>query len=475
MSDATRPRLKPFLQTARNRYSRLLAPDSGAATAASDASLERLAILMNDKDIAGPAATAQDLIPAGYTYFGQFIDHDMTHDTSALADYTGELKPEELPNYRTCALNLENTYGEGPGSRDSALYEDDNVSFSLGRFDDGSACDVPLDDGAGGCLGRPLAADPRNLENALVRQVHTLFLKLHNIAADNLIHSSIHDRFAAARQRVTHQYQWLVRHDFLPRICDPLVYKKIITDSDPLIDWGNRFSIPVEFAQAAFRFGHSMVRSEYGLGPTNVSVNIRTLLKGKDATGPLHANQKIKWARFLQAGDASAGAELAMPINTSIIPEFFSLSSEEIKTFVRVKPGPREIFALPLRTMKRGAMLRLPSGQRAAEAFGEHELWPGSQAWANLVDCGLRDSTPLWYYILLEAEIKAGGARLGPLGSRIIAEVIEGALWANPRSFLRQYGRYWKPPPWRTPLGMKPIGSLYDLAVVTGLAESSGN
>lgn len=431
---------------------------------------------MKGKDIPGPTAPARDLIPAGYTYFGQFIDHDMTYDTSALADYTSDLKPEELPNCRTHALNLENIYGEGPGSRDSALYEDDNVSFRLGQCDDGSVCDVPLDHCAAGHQGRPLAADPRNLENALVRQVHTLFLKLHNIAQKNLNGPySIHDRFATARRIITHQYQWLVRHDFLPRICDPGVYKSIVTDADPLIDWGNRFSVPVEFAQAAFRFGHSMVRSSYSLGPNGEPVNITKLLGGKHTTGPLSANNRMNWASFFKPEAAAARAELAMPINTSIIPEFFGLSKAEIEMFVRVKPPPHEVFALPLRTMKRGAMLRLPSGQKAAEAFGECEIWNGSQTWAHLVECNLQTNTPLWYYILLEAETNAGGARLGPLGSRIIAEVIEGALWANPQSFLRQYGRYWKPPPWETAQGKCSIASLYDLALVAGLAQSRLN
>lgn len=459
-------RLRPFKQTSRDRYSRLLSPDPESTQVATDSRLGQLAIRMRDKKILGPAAPAQDLIPAGYTYFGQFIDHDMTYDTSALADYAGELKPEELRNHRARWLNLDNLYGDGPGSRDGELYEDDNLSFRLGQSDDGSVVDVPLATSD----SRPLAADPRNLENVLVRQVHALFLKLHNVAASQTMGpSSIHDRFTQAKQRVTQQYQWLVRHDFLPRVCDPIVYKSVITDADPLIDWDHRFSIPVEFSQAAFRFGHSMVRSGYGLGVGH-TVNIVDLLGARNRTGPLLARHRIDWGHFLNPPAGARNVEFAMPINTSIIPEFFDLPPDTIRAFVRLKNTDAQPFSLPFRTMKRGAMACLPSGQKACSAFRERAIWKGTEAWADLFELKLDQNIPLWYYILLEAELNGGGVRLGPLGSRIIIEVVEAALWSNPQSFLRQHGRHWRPPAWKTPQGMLYIESFFDVARATGTA-----
>jgi len=449
----------------------MLPPDSETAQAATDSRLECLAYSMRDKQM-GPLPP--QAIPAGYTYFGQFIDHDLTYDTSALPDHGIETTPQETVNFRRMALNLENIYGDGPGSRDSRLYADDNFSFRLGEAS--GACgvvDVPLDEvPLDPSLRRALAADPRNLENALVRQVHAMFLKLHNIAVKEVKGVvSAHDRFTKARQRVCHQYQWLVRHDFLARLCDDVVYESIVKYADPLMDWNCHFSIPVEFAQAAFRFGHSMVRSRYTLGGDNV-VPLLKLFGGKDSTGPLSCEHTINWTDFLlPEGARDVNPEIAMRIDTGIIPELFDIPSYALKAFVQLR-RKEATFALPLRTMKRGVASRLPSGQNARRALHERGISNGDDAWADLRKCGLQENTPLWYYILLEAEINEAGLRLGPVGSRLVAEVIEGALWANPESFLRQYGRKWSPEPWRTENhGKRLIRCLHDVAVVVGLAD----
>ena len=102
--------------------------------------------------------------------------------------------------------------------------------------------------------------------------------------------------------------------------------------------------------------------------------------------------------------------------------------------------------------------LGLPSGQAVAEhlrdvireaPLGEDELWPGTQ---------LRGKAPLWYYVLKEAEVRGGGRRLGPIGGRIVGEVILGLLGVReagskaaagavgPRSYLHASGaRGWRP------------------------------
>jgi hypothetical protein len=426
-----------------------------------------------------------DGVPAGYTYFGQFIDHDLTYDTSALPEDGVETRPEETLNFRRKGLILENIYGNGPGSRDSNLYEEDNASFRLGLASgdcgsgDRPVFDVPLDEICkDNSSRRALAADPRNLENMLVRQVHAMFLKLHNIAVAQIPERfPPHCRFSKARRRVCHQYQWLVRHDFLSRFCEDRVYTSVVTQADPLVDWNGRFSIPVEFAQAAFRFGHSMVRSRYTLGPNNDLVDLPLLFGGKNTTGPLSCGHVINWTNFLlpEGSEIIFGInpEVAFRIDTSIIPELFEIPAFALKAFVQVKDNKADdVPALPFRTMKRGVASLLPSGQKARQALSEREFSTGGCAWANLRDCELEENTPLWYYILLEAEISEAGLRLGPVGSRLVAEVIEGVLWANPESFLRQYGRGWSPEPWPTKNhGERSIECLHDLAIVVGLAD----
>ena len=59
-------------------------------------------------------------------------------------------------------------------------------------------------------------------------------------------------------------------------------------------------------------------------------------------------------------------------------------------------------------------------------------------------DAGLEHSTPLWYYVLKEAEIVADGLHLGPVGGRIVAEVFLGLLQTDPGSYLATTPR-WPP------------------------------
>ncbi|MEY2507668.1 MAG: hypothetical protein QOH01_1997 [Verrucomicrobiota bacterium] len=392
-------------------------------------------------------------IPAAYTYFGQFIDHDLTSEAYTPAD-SGPLEPRDLPNLRRHWLNLDCLYGDTPG-KDANIYEDDEVSFRVGN----PLFDVPL---GADCI--PRVADHRNLENPLVRQVHAMFLLLHNAALTEIpgsLPASV--RLRAARRRVCHQYQWLVRHDFLPMICEPDTYASILNGA--LIDWDGRFSIPTEFARAAFRFGHSMVRDSYTLtAPTNFS--LKCLLRVKP-TRPLRRGMAIRWGTF--AGPSSS--EHAARINTEIACELFHVPDHSVRLYRSIARETGEI-ALPWLTLRRGVAALLPCGQTVTEILGTKPIDPNPDLWANLAAVQLEKETPLWYYLLLEAASLEDGRCLGPVGSRIIAETIEGALWANPDSYLRCYGRDWLPEPWldRSSGRWRQIVNLYDLAVVVGLA-----
>jgi hypothetical protein len=409
---------------------------------------------MRDKPLQGPAPP-QGKIPAGYTYFGQFIDHDLTDEDFAPEGVQTE--PTATRNRRRTFLNLETLYGDGPGSTTAGgLY--DGVSFRLGEatFRE-KIFDVPLN----GVSKKPEVADDRNLENAILRQIHAMFLKLHNVAAKTL-------PFEDARLRVRHQYQWLVRNDFLFRVCDRTTLLSVL--KEPLVDWNGRFSIPVEFAQAAFRFGHSMVREEYLLGEKAKPVCLRKLFGGKDSTGALSSKYGVDWSKFL----SKRATQFAMAINTNIVAPLFEIPGPTHRLFTAFAKTHQPIV-LPYTTMKRGVASRLPSGQAVRAVLGAPGIPPtqgGIDLWSDLIKCGLQEHTPLWYYILLEAQsTKGNGLRLGPVGSLLVAEVIEGALWANPDSYLRQHGRDWKPDCWPTRHGDIEIRSLYDVAIVADLAE----
>ena len=57
---------------------------------------------------------------------------------------------------------------------------------------------------------------------------------------------------------------------------------------------------------------------------------------------------------------------------------------------------------------------------------------------------GFHERTPLWYYILKEAELQGEGRQLGGVGSRIVGEVFFGLLEGDPNSFLSMR-RDWTP------------------------------
>lgn len=57
---------------------------------------------------------------------------------------------------------------------------------------------------------------------------------------------------------------------------------------------------------------------------------------------------------------------------------------------------------------------------------------------------GLERNTPLWYYVLREAALIGGGEILGPVGGRIVGEVIIGLLQADRDSYLSA-APHWMP------------------------------
>src|ERR1041385_335351 len=383
------------------------------------------------------------MMGAAYTYFGQFIDHDLTEDRTTLRN-AGKREPDYTLNCRRHFLDLDTLYGDGPEGRESkSLYAADGYSFALGKvLTDGQEFDVPL------VHRRPQLADPRNSENVLVRQMHVMFLKLHNLIASQLpADLSPKERFKKARQQTQWQYQWLVRNDFVAQVCNKDVYLDVVTNRNYRLYWPGGFAIPVEFSQAAFRFGHSMVRPEYKLKGGMFSLQ---KLFSESKRGPIDPEMAIPWADFF------TGVERAMRIDTSIARPLFGLPRVNIRLFTNflLLAGPHQ---LPVRTLRSGAATGLPSGQcvraqlcpEASEPKPSPTCPPSYCPWKHAQELGFEEHTPLWYYILLEAETLENGLTLGVLGSRLVAEVIEGALRADPDSFVTVHPG-WQPVKWKT-------------------------
>ncbi|HET8911273.1 MAG TPA: hypothetical protein VFN23_07415, partial [Ktedonobacteraceae bacterium] len=100
-----------------------------------------------------------------------------------------------------------------------------------------------------------------------------------------------------------------------------------------------------------------------------------------------------------------------------------------------------EQHSLAYRDLVRGEALDLPSGEAIAKFIGAAPLSPEE---VGLREMGWRSETPLWFYILKEAEVRYQGEQLGAVGGRIIAEVLLGLIDSDPDSY-RNAAIEWQP------------------------------
>jgi Animal haem peroxidase len=383
---------------------------------------------------------------AGVTFFGQFLDHDMTFDTTSQLGVP--TRPDRAPNSRTPALDLDSVYGRGP-FEDPQLYDpDDRAAFKV--EDGGLFEDLPRSSAR-----TAIIADPRNDENLMIAGLHVAMLKFHNRVVEALRDDRSRSRddwravYRDARTIVTWHYQWIIVHEFLPAI----VGSALVND---ILSRGRRFyrprpgeqSIPVEFQGAAYRFGHSMVRPSYranlaGDGgkaffgfifdPAGQGQADPVDLRG----GARSARRFIGWQTFFNFGGAHA-AEVRpnKTIDTRISTPLFDLPLAAI-------PSADRPTSLPQRNLLRHLTWSIPSGQAIASAMNIRPLGASQLRELARFDVNLERSTPLWYYVLREAQVLTGGQRLAGVGARIVAEVFLGLLAVDPRSYFSQ--RRWRP------------------------------
>jgi Animal haem peroxidase len=419
-------------------------------------------------------------ITAGYTYFGQFLDHDLTFDPVSSLDRQND--PDSLVDFRTPRFDLDSIYGRGPDDA-PFLYRQDGKRMLLGRRltgndDDPHARDVPRNTPAGTEDARALVGDPRNDENVIVSQLQASFLRFHNRVADLMEDAS----FADIQRAVRWHYQWVVLHDFLPTILDSAVYHSILPHiakktnviKDPpqlLFYHPPRYSafMPIEFSTAAYRFGHSMVRPFYRLNATLPKPFLIFLI---DTTG-------IENGDVVEAGQSLAGFRAFPDVwaidwrlffpKTGVKP-VLSGSKDRVQPAYKIDtslvnplgnlPG-LDPAMLAKRNLKRGFQMGLPSGQAVAEAMGAHpipdsalrvgkatEEDSGDNPLLTTVSPAFAGNAPLWYYVLAEAqhEFKKDDTpiRLGPVGSRLVGETFVRLLLEDGQTFLRQAPN-WRP------------------------------
>ena len=483
-------------------------------------------------------------IPSGYTYFGQFIDHDITFDPTPLNAQSVDV--EALEDFRSPALNLDNVYGRGPDEQPYLYAGNDTLlpggeTFLLATGDDipgPAAPGVPVTKfdvlrlgsrtPAGGQVKKRLAVlgDKRNDENRLVAQIQATMIAFHNrvMRTDSMIARATAQgdnalfRFRAAVDIVRWHYQWLVLWDYLDRrLLKPATVTRVLNPGGtPRLSAYLKLDakypyMPVEFSGAAFRTPHSMVRPGYAL---NEIVGSQIPAPG---TPPDVVERDFHRVSIFSRGDALPGGGIDLRANLNgfglEIPDFWGLDwrffldgvggptlpdlklpqpsyridanlvqpLSDLPEF-RGDPVPAE-HNLAFRNLKRGVQnLRLPSGEQVAYALGlsgadivpQDKIWTaGSRAYdpqANPLgdldaasarrsaaaqfcrDKGvtLEGNTPLWYYVLREAEdvgierqpadplLAAGGQHLGAVGSELVAQTLIGLLWLDDNSFLNR-------------------------------------
>ena len=394
------------------------APDDTALHALTVAGTTPPGPLFDDGSAAG---NNPDGVPAFFTYLGQFLDHDMTLDSLPLP--VDVVDPNTIPNNRDQRLNLDSVYGN-PKKPNPALFEPDGKHFKVnGR-------DLPRNPNGSAIIG-----DPRNDENQVIAQIHVAFLRAHNRLIDQGY------KFKDARQLMEWRHQWIVVHEFLPEVLDPGVYADVFR-SDGSIKTryydpkkAEKAEMPVEFSVGAYRFGHSQVRAAYRIAQGGPFIQVFSPtaddLRGGRVIVPAHV---IFWPNFLDV-DGVAPVNVSRKIDTLLSSGLFALPI----------PGAEASGSaiLAKRNMQRAREYGLPSGQAVARYLGVRVLDNAEIAMQIPRLAALRDDpayqgeAPLWLYILAESQIVHGGAKLGPVGSRIVAEVIGGLLAADQNSYFR--------------------------------------
>ena len=406
---------------------------------------------------------------AGVTFFGQFLDHDLT--LALKAPLLEQTQPRRTTNFRSAEFDLDSVYGDGP-DRSPELYDisSGDIKFRVEVIPGSEQVsrkgvvrfDLPRDPN-----NNAIIADSRNDENVVLSQFHLAMLKFHNAVVDRLradpaqANRSAKEIFREARRQVQWHYQWIILNEFLPltigqdRVDEilkngPRFYRVHDRSQDSLFRSPRREPlIPVEFAVAAYRFGHSQVRPSYRLnfGAAPGSEFFGFLFDDSadpndpdpnDTRGGKRAPRRfVDWQTFFKL-DA-----------VNFRPN--KLIDSKLSTPLMLLPGSRGpapglpndgVQSLASRNLMRHVNFGIPSGQAIARVMGAQVLTPAQLA--ELVPFKMDQSTPLWYYILKEAEVLEQGLRLGPVGSRIVGEVFIGLLKADKDSYL-VVDKNWKP------------------------------
>ncbi len=398
------------------RYGRMF-PDLPATTFDDD----RLLALGVDGGICdGGLGNADGHVEAGQPFFGQYLAHDITADRSPLrahADVTS------LRNVRSPRANLEALYGGGPVGSPYLFDQADPAKLLLGV----ASHDLPRNQ-----QGIALIGDPRNDVHAFMTGLQVAFIRAHNHLVDRLRADGVaeSDLFEDARLALNWHYQWVILNDFLPNLVGEELTASVLQEGPRFYRPQGEPYIPVEFADAAYRYGHSQIRADYQLRRGGPRFPVFPDLAGFRPLAPDHV---IDW-RVLFDVPGNGPAQRAKAIDGQLPASLIRLP-ESITGTVDITA----YRSLAARDLQRGQGTGLPSGEAVARAM---RVTPLTRTELALGDW--QDETPLWLYILREAAVRGGGDHLGGVGGRIVAEVIVGIVRNDSESYLAN-NLSWRP------------------------------
>jgi Animal haem peroxidase len=368
------------------------------------------------------ADDADSHVSAVWPFFGQFVAHDITADRSPLGH---RADPAQVRNFRVPKANLESVYGAGPAGSPYLYAKDDPAKLLLSR----SGHDV-----ARNHEGVALIGDPRNDVHLFVSQMSVAFSRLHNRLVDRLRDDEVaeQDVFEEARRAASWHYQHVILREFLPGLIGAELTAELLDGGPQLYRADGDAYIPFEFADAAYRYGHAQIRDRYQVnehfGPCPVFPDLMGF-------GPVPPEHSVDWALQIDV-EGLPPAQRAKRIDSRLPAPLIALPTEVSGS----APGT-DYASLANRDLQRGQAVGLASGEAVAQRLAVPAL---SAEQVGLAEHGWAGETPLWLYILKEAEVLHDGERLGPVGGRIVGEVLVGIIDADPESF-RSVDPGWTP------------------------------
>jgi Animal haem peroxidase len=350
---------------------------------------------------------------AVWPFFGQYLAHDITADRSPLVH---RARRGHLRNARAPKADLEGLYGAGPIGNPFLYDKDDPAKLLLAP----GGVDVPRNQ-----QGIALIGEPRNDVHLFTSQLAVAFIGLHNRLVDRLREDGVAELelFDEARRATTWHYQHIILREFLPGLIGAEQAAELLATGATLYRVDRDPYIPFEFADAAYRYGHAQIRNRYMVNATFGPCPLFPDLMG---FGPVPPEHTIDWTLMIDV-DGYAPAQRAKRIDTRLPAPLIALPTQ----VSGAEPGT-DYASLANRDLQRGQAVGLPSGEAVARRLGVRVLTPGE---VGLAERGWPDETPLWFYILKEADVLHDGEHLGPVGGRIVGEVLIGIVDADPESF----------------------------------------